>query len=208
MRLVILSDTQGHHLELKTMPAGDILIHAGDLTNDGSHIEIQWFSRWMQEQPYRKKIVIAGNHDLAFQNDPYTSQAMLKKCVYLEHECKRTLGLKVFGSPWTSAFCQWAFMTNTDQEREALWSQIPSNLDILITHGPPYGILDKDVHKTHLGDRVLRKHVLRARPKLHIFGHIHENYGFHTENGITFINAALCDNENRLAHAPIVYDLS
>lgn len=105
--------------------------------------------------------------------------------VYLEDEAFQipatdvSPALSVYGSPWQPEFYDWAFnYPHNGREAEQIWSRIPDATDILITHGPPYDILDQCDDGNKAGCRVLRRNIEeRVRPRLHIFGHVHEGYG-------------------------------
>lgn len=212
MRIVCLSDTHGAKVPV---PDGDVLIHAGDMTNGGTVREIRAAAAWLGILPHRYKLVIAGNHD--FGLDPFhapndIAEAFLADAglVYLRDWCATlpTTGdqqLIVYGSPWTPPFYDWAFQL-PPEEIAKKWAEIPPNTDILITHGPPFGILDR-VGGQPAGCPALRSMVELVTPKLHVFGHIHEGYGktFYQSLGTVFVNASICGfGETR---EPIVVDL-
>ena len=115
--------------------------------------------------------------------------------------------LFILNSGWLSEYCK------DPVEIARHWSKIPADTDILLTHGPPYSILDKSTRTPHLGCKELLKSVSTiVRPKLHTFGHIHNAHGQfkdEVEFGRTlFVNASLCDNKFRTAYSPIVVDLT
>ncbi len=205
-RIVAISDTHNNHRAFK-IPDGDILIHAGDLTDMGELTDVQDFNDWLGTLPHRHKIVIAGNHDFCFQNEPETAEPLLTNCIYLRDQALTVRGINFYGSPWQPWFYNWAFNLQRGPEIQAKWDLIPENVDILITHGPPGGILDK----TYLGEAVgcadLLNAIKRLRPAYHIFGHIHESYGRFTNGHTEFINASSCSLENEPANAPIVFDI-
>ena len=199
VRIVCISDThnaspgQGY-----TLPEGDILIHAGDLTNNGLPSEIRKALAWLREANYEQKIVVAGNHDLAldqnFPNQPDDDEeeevTQLRRMVreddritYLEHESRvitvRGVEIRVFGSPFSPASSpskQWAFQYPPSQAQQ-LWSSIPSDTTILITHTPPAGHLDTSAHWTQGGCPALSQALFRTAPRLHVCGHCHEGRG-------------------------------
>src|SRR5262245_39467259 len=189
MRIVCISDTHGRH-HLSEVPDGDILIHGGDLTRHGSLADAEEFNRWLGTLPHRHKIVIAGNHDFCFQEEPAEARARITNAVYLEDSGVEIEGLKFYGSPWTPWFCDWAFMLQRGPELAAKWAQIPANVDVLITHGPPEGILDRNRVGEVCGCRDLMYRVLEVKPRLHVFGHIHETAGRTDFDGVIFLNAS------------------
>src|SRR5262245_49164674 len=188
MRIVCISDTHARH-HLSEVPDGDILIHGGDLTRHGSLEDVEDFDRWLGTLPHRHKIVIAGNHDFCFQNQPAEARARLTNALYLEDAGCEIEGLKFYGSPWTPIFYDWAFML-PDAELAAKWALIPPGVDVLITHGPPHGILDWTNRGEHAGSLTLLHRVYEVKPRLHIFGHIHEAAGRAESDGTIFLNAS------------------
>ena len=190
MRIVCVSDTHGWHRDL-AVPDGDLLVHAGDVTRKGELDTVADFDRWLGSLPHRHKVVICGNHDFCFQEQPHAARALLTTAVYLEDNSVTLGGLTVYGSPWQPWFGGWAFNLPRGPELAAVWAKIPDRTDILITHGPPAGILDR----THRGDNVgcadLLARVLEVRPRLHVFGHIHEAAGLLDLDGTTFVNASV-----------------
>lgn len=174
-----ISDLHGYYPELE---GGDLLIVAGDLTATHSMEEFLIFCKWIDEQKYRKAVVIGGNHDefLIGEDTQMIVNTMLPT-VYLCDSGTESDGLKIWGSPWTNTFdginphCT-AF-TGDEELLASKFALIPDDIDILVTHGPPQGILDKTRRGTHVGSIELLAHLTRIRPLLHIYGHIHEGYG-------------------------------
>ena len=187
-----ISDLHGEYPELE---GGDLLLVAGDLT--GSDKLVQWhdFYQWLQRQDYRKKVYIAGNHDKQLQDDEDFPEYELINGIadYLCDSGCEFEGLKIYGTPWTKSFkgmnphCM-AFTVESEGELKEKWKQIPDDVDILITHCAPNGILDKKTPlysdpytkwiPKHLGSESLYQRLSGLRNlKLHVFGHIHEGYG-------------------------------
>jgi predicted phosphohydrolase len=192
MRIIAISDTHGLHHRIEGLPDGDVLVHAGDFMNSGFDPEDIWsFDRWLGEQSFKHRIVIGGNHDRHFQNSPERARFLLSNAIYLENTGVVIDHVSFWGSPYTPEFLNWAFMYPRGSAANHYWDQIPCNLDVLITHGPPFGILDQVTSGgAHLGCEELMKAVEVKRPRLHIFGHIHGGAGTF-ENGVTrFVNAA------------------
>ena len=206
MRIVCLSDTHDLHREL-TVPDGDLLLHAGDATMKGTPAQIEAFDRWLGTLPHPHKVVIAGNHDWAFQRTPATARAMIRNARYLEDEETTVAGLRIWGSPWQPWFFDWAFNLQRGAEIAAKWALIPAGIDVLITHGPPLGILDRTSRGDDAGCADLLAAVQRVRPKLHLFGHIHEGYGVVERDGTRFVNASNCSERYQPVQPPIVVDL-
>ena len=174
MKIVTIADTHGLHNQLKNIPDGDILIHAGDLTNIGEIDDVIKFNEFLGKLPHRKKIVVAGNHDFCFEKEPGTRD-LLTNAIYLEDSEVTIGGIKFYGSPWTPRFGNWAFMLfRCGEQLKYRWDLIPNDTDILITHGPPLGILDTVLPRDeNVGCELLIKKVQKVKPKYHIFGYIH-----------------------------------
>lgn len=232
MRLVLTSDTHGFHrgwgeFGNPVVPGGDVLVHAGDFSRDfGSWTDAVRFARWMGELPHRHKILCPGNHDFALQERPREAEALFR-----EHGVRMIGGsVDVFeldgitfgGGPWmplTRYDPSWGYET-PDDERAVLWGRV-KKVDVLVSHTPPYKILDQTSQGAHLGCDILRREVLgRLRPRVHVFGHVHEGRGTWVEEGIVFVNASsntrgtyVRDDVNRITHVtigirdPIVHDL-
>ncbi|MBI3927878.1 MAG: metallophosphoesterase family protein [Armatimonadetes bacterium] len=198
MKIIVLSDTHGLH-ERVSIPEGDLLIHAGDLTAHGSLRELSEFDRFLARLPHRHKIVIAGNHDWCFQRQPQQARSVLKAAIYLQDESTVVEGLRIYGSPWQPWFMDWAFNLPRGEALRRIWAAIPDGTDVLVTHGPPFGILDRTARGMHAGCQDLLDRVRDVRPALHVFGHIHEAYGQAREGTTLFVNASVCT----LRYAPV-----
>jgi Icc-related predicted phosphoesterase len=209
MRLVFISDTHEQH-EKVTIPPCDILIHCGDLTYNGDHSATVQAITWLHRQPAEHVVLIAGNHDWIFERTPTVGKEIVSRTRvrYLENGRLELCGFKFWGSPYTPRFMDWAF--NCDEDRiYKHWDLIPADTDILITHGPPQGIQDTIVPfpPVHLGCWDLIDKVLKIKPKVHAFGHVHGGYGQREYKGIKFFNASLLDEAYRVRNAPHIADL-
>ncbi len=207
MVIVAISDTHGLHESLD-IPQGDVLIHAGDLTRHGSLDDVIEFNDFLGTLPHRHKIVIAGNHDLCFENHRKACEDLLANCIYLQDQEIIIDGVKFYGSPWQPWFYDWAFNLERGPEIQANWDLIPVNTDVLITHGPPYGIRDLTARGEKTGCHDLLEVVGIIKPGVHIFGHIHEGHGIITNGETTFINASSCDHLYQLVNSPLVFELT
>jgi predicted phosphohydrolase len=203
MKIVALSDTHSRHKSL-VVPDGDILIHAGDATMGGRLDEIVEFNRWLGTLPHPVKVFCAGNHDWLFERAPGLARSLLTHATYLQDELMVVQGLRIYASPWQPRFFDWAFNLDRGAPLRRKWDSIPADTDILITHGPPYGILDQNPSGEHCGCEELRAAVERIQPRLHIFGHIHQGYGTLDYAGTRFVNACNCTEQYRPANAPLV----
>lgn len=205
MRIVCLSDT---HNERFTVPDGDLLIHAGDATVHGTIGEVSTFNAWFSSLPHKHKIFVAGNHDWLFERNPAAARSTLdKSIVYLQDEVAEIEGRRIYGSPWQPRFYDWAFNLNRGRELAEKWELILADVDILITHGPPSGILDRTENGDNAGCEELAKRLMIVRPAVHIFGHIHEGYGELELDGTRYINASNCDERYNPVNPPIVFDI-
>lgn len=215
MRIVCISDTHNCNEQI-SVPAGDLLIHSGDATVNGTEAEIAAFAQWFTALPHKQKIFVAGNHDWLFERENDRACALIANdsVTYLQDSAIVIDGLKIYGSPWQPRFYDWAFNLDRGHQMAEKWEMIPDDADILITHGPPNGILDV-VPRTwgieNTGCEELRKKTDALTGfgslKLHIFGHIHCGYGTEVQNGIRFVNASICDEQYMPTQAPIVVEL-
>ncbi|HYO21621.1 MAG TPA: metallophosphatase domain-containing protein [Flavisolibacter sp.] len=208
MRFVAISDTHCRHRNLR-LPKGDVLLHAGDISYRGDKREIEDFLNWFGKLAFKHKIFIAGNHDFFFEQE---KAALIKKLIpetvcYLKDESVTINGIKIWGSPYTPWFYRWAFNKRRGLPLAAHWENIPADTDVLLTHGPVYGILDMLLNEQHAGDKDLLKKVLTLKPKVHVCGHIHESYGTIKRHGIKFINACILNESYELINAPQVFDV-
>lgn len=205
IRVVIISDTHERHGEIQ-VPAGDVLIHCGDLTIfSKSTAAIRDFNDWLGARPHPRKIVVPGNHDFAFEKQG--GRDLITEAVVLINEGFEVDGLRIWGSPVTP-MRGGAFGISAEQERTKIFARIPDDTDILITHGPPFGLLDQSVNSgEHIGCRQLLGAVRRVKPRIHAFGHVHGAYGTKSAFGTLFVNAALAGTDDRMRNCPIVLDI-
>jgi Icc-related predicted phosphoesterase len=193
MKTTAISDTHGKHHQL-SLSGGDLLIHAGDISGRGLVAEIADFLNWFSGQDYTYKVFIAGNHDFLFEKDPNMAINLIPdNVIYLNDSICEVEGLKIWGSPFTPYFYNWAFNKLRGKEINQHWELIPDDIDVLITHGPPSDILDQTNRGYHVGCEDLKKRIDIIKPTYHIFGHIHESRGRLVENGVEFINAGVLD---------------
>lgn len=219
MKIWAIADTHNRHNELP-VPECDIVIHAGDFSNSNNWLEnfreALSFLSWYESLEIPIKILVPGNHDIYAEKHPIKSELrgrgitlLIHEQTIIEHRGEQYI---VFGSPYTPTFGKgWAYNKSRSKIGE-YWSQIPEEIDILVTHGPPKGILDLCMSVdggriVQAGDRALRREVTeRIKPGLHIFGHIHStsqfhNYGCFIDTPITFINAScVVDGGGKMLH--------
>jgi Icc-related predicted phosphoesterase len=225
MRIVTISDTHSQHSYLTSDLAKlshfedenekTILIHSGDCTNFGDVNEIKSFLDWFSNLAFKYKVFIAGNHDFCFlpateKSKKYPDIPQMYKdkgVIYLRDKMVEIEGIKIYGSPWQPEFFNWAFNLPRGEIIARKWRKIPKNTDILVTHGPPYGILDTTYTGIRVGCEELYKRVVKVVPKIHIFGHIHDSYGYKEFNGTSFINASCLGEYNICQNKPIILEL-
>lgn len=218
MKITLISDTHTKHNQVtEDLPGGDLLIHAGDLSSMGYQRELQNFFEWYDGiRGYDKKIFIAGNHDWGFQDDPKETALQLKNYKSIEYLQDEAFSLynmytdkttTIYGSPWQPRFYNWAFNADRGEDIKQYWDKISIDTDILITHGPAYGFLDK-VHGRggHLGCEELTKAIARIKPKIHVCGHIHSGNGYVKYNDTHFFNAAVLSESYIYAYKPFTFD--
>lgn len=208
MKVVLISDT---HNQTPKLPDGDLLIHAGDGTSQGSFTEICRLNAWFEEIKHKYKhgiLYIPGNHDWMFERDLPRALTLMTGAKVLLNEDITIEGFKIYGSPYTPYFHGWAFNKQRGQEINAEWERIPKDVDVLVTHGPPMGVGDL-AKSIHAGCMDLMKMLpTLTNLKLHVFGHIHEGYGvYQSTDSVTSVNAALLDNCYRARNKPIEFEL-
>jgi Icc-related predicted phosphoesterase len=206
MRIVIISDTHGNHDELGTL-YGDVLIHCGDMCNafNQNDQDIVNLDNWFGKQNFQRILCIGGNHDFILEKGLKVGEIEFKNAIYLQDQSYQYQGVNFFGSPWVPEISGWAFYLNTEALQEK-WSQIPDRTNVLITHTPPYGILDRNSSGKYCGCPELFKRVQDIHPKLHCFGHIHASFGVSESNGITFLNASTVNRRYQIVQKPHVYN--
>jgi Icc-related predicted phosphoesterase len=214
-KLTFISDTHTKHEKLNGfLPGGDMLICAGDITSRGYKTEIENFLKWFDKiDNYDHKIFIAGNHDFGFQDQPNETKGLLtgyKTVEYLQDELLLVGDedyddmVKVWGTPWQPEFHNWAFNLPRGQALKEKWDMITVGTDILITHGPPFGKLDYVKYPNqNVGCEELMKRVEVIKPKIHVFGHIHEGYGYVFDGNTHYINAAVLNGRYEFRNKPV-----
>jgi predicted phosphodiesterase len=229
-----------------SVPAGDVLLHAGDFTNVGEPEQVQDLHDWLVEQPHTFKIVIAGNHDITMDADYYTKQGAARfhrslfnrgemhdpqtvrriltesrDVIYLEdamfeipvpscinNGSPSANSIKVWGSPYQPEFCNWAFNLPRGEATRQKALEVPTETDILLTHGPPLGRGDRCSSGGRAGCiDLLREVQTRVKPSVHVFGHIHEGYGVSSDGQTLFVNASSCNLDYRNVQPAIVLDI-
>jgi Icc-related predicted phosphoesterase len=216
MIIWFISDTHSRHQEL-TVPRADVVIHCGDEANARkpwlNKTESCSFFDWYSSLDIETKVFVPGNHSTAI------AEGLVKPSDYptvrfLVHEAMTIAGVRLFGSPYTPTFLDWAYM-KSHQELDAILTTIPVGIDILVTHGPPKGILDvthdwgmKEL--IHVGAKSLAEHVeKRIKPRIHAFGHLHDeagirNFGTVTRGTTQFINCSVVNSRGKFCNNGIL----
>lgn len=224
MKIIAISDTHNKHKKL-TIPKCDVLIHAGDFTWDGKFSDVRKFIHWFASQPAEYKVLIAGNHELTLDDtypkfNPKIKDLILNDpdIIYLENSETIIEGLKIWGTPWTPAYYNWAFNGITDEnapfERgiplSRIYERIPEDVNILICHGPAYDILDRTLHgDSRQGSVEMRKVTTKLdHLRLYICGHIHESRGMEiADGGVYYCNVASMDRDYEKLMDPVIIDI-
>ncbi len=216
LKIILLSDTHQKHSEL-TLPECDIILHAGDISGRGSYSAVENFLRWFSKQEANHLVFISGNHDIGLENPEWDMIRLLEnypEITYLNNTGTCIEGINIYGSPISPTFGRgWAFNRDRGEEIKAEWDKIPNGTDILITHTPPYGKGDlliprhrRQGEDPNVGCKDLLDAIKRIRPSISLNGHIHSGYGVVVEDGITYINASVLDDDYQYVHQPILIE--
>lgn len=216
MKLVCISDTHNRSNNVH-IPDGDVLVHSGDFTMSGGVKEFIFFAGGLKKLPHENIVVIAGNHDWLAESDPSLAKSIIEGSrpgvKYLHDESVEINGVNFYGSPYTPEFFNWAFNLPRGNYLKDKWDQIPDSTDVLITHGPPHMIGDMVARENSLivdnaGCVDLARRI-RNLPniKCHVYGHIHEEYGLRTINGVKYANASILNDKYEPVNAPIIIEL-
>jgi Icc-related predicted phosphoesterase len=201
--MVICCISDSHELESElSIPPCDLLISCGDWSMFGkSEQAMDRFLEWFSEQPARFRVLTAGNHEFPVEADPGKWRRRVRNATLLLNESITIEGIKIWGSPVTPSYG--AFGISSEAEREKVWRTIPTDTDVLITHGGPRGILSGEG-----GCAALRRAVIRVKPRLHCFGHVHSAYGVLPTENTLFVNAAILDEDGAPSRKPVLLNFS
>lgn len=211
MKILFLSDT--HSKGLSKIFDGlyiddvDVLVHCGDFSNMGKLHEMINFNKWLGKLPFKHKIFIAGNHDLCMEKDPNWAKSIITNATYLQDEELIIDGVKFYGTPWCVSFGSWAFgLPGNSEAMEKKRAMIPDDVEILITHTPPYQIMDVNFLGEHCGCVKLRHRVNELKKlKYHCYGHLHEGYSPIPFG--KFINCSVCNEKYEAVNSPVIVEI-
>ncbi len=214
MKVVFISDTHSKHNELDFSKSIynniDTIIHCGDFSHNIN--QYYNFMNWFSKLPFKNKILIPGNHDELIQTNESMFYMYCKELgIHGLIDDKVVIdGINFYGTPWTPIFCNWAYMKD-DNLLKRYWDNIPKDTNILITHGPAYGVLDKITCNKHkkisVGSKTLSSVISSLKElKIHSFGHIHESSGVIVKNNVICINATSVDSNYNIL-PPIIQEI-
>lgn len=211
MKIVAISDVHGRQNKI-TIPECDILISCGDYSFRGEHHMVRDYHKWLDKQPAKHIISVQGNHEVMVQRDFQLMKAaaveMCPRVHFVEEGLVEVEGIRIWCSAWTPFFHDWAYNAFRGPDIQAHWDLIPNDIQILVTHGPPAGVLDETIRANgdptgeHVGCEDLAEAIRRVKPDLHFFGHIHCGHGQLHRDGVSYYNVSICD-EMYVASNPV-----
>ena len=213
MKIVAIADLHGI---LPEIPACDLLLIAGDICpvkNHGIEFQANWldtdFRRWLRSLTHVRQIVaVAGNHDFIFE---WALELVPRDLpwVYLQDARVEVAGLRIWGTPWQPWFFDWAF-NGRPEELKQKWALMPDKLDVIVVHGPPRGYGDavpRRDHVEHTGCPHLLQRIEEIKPRLVVYGHIHEGRGQWQLGPTTLANVTLLDGGYNHVYPPWMFEL-
>jgi Icc-related predicted phosphoesterase len=202
MNTMFISDTYGQHDSI-ILPRGEMIIHAGDVTKNGTEAEVRDFLQWFSHLDYKYKIFIAGTHDHFFEQEPERVKEMIPSgVIYLEESGVEIEGLNIWGSPMNAFNHGSAFSKSKDEIAEH-WEKIPDNSDLVIIRTPAYGVLDENPQGEHLGCKDLLRRLVKVEPLYFVCGYPEGLHGSEYNHGIHFINASLMNEKFEIIYKPV-----
>lgn len=220
MKILLISDTHNKHNSMVIPDEEiDIVICSGDFTMMGRLGEVNSFLEWYKQLEIPHKVLIAGNHEVVVpEKQPVLFEELCNQngIIYLNDSSVNIEGIKIHGSPVTPTFGYgWAFNRNRGKDIKKHWDLIEDGIDILVTHGPPHRILDgverftrnAEYEIEHTGCQDLADAIKRVKPQIHLFGHIHEGYGFVEQDGVKYYNASIVDRNYYPVNKPFIINL-
>lgn len=214
MKIVAISDIHGN-LDF-TVPEGDVLVIAGDICPAYNHqvlFQSRWldteFREWLEEQPVEMTIATLGNHDFIGEKRPDLIPKDLQWKLLIDEKFIYR-DVVFYGTPWQKRFMDWAYNLDEDELAEK-WALIPNNIDVLITHSPPYGYgdmaLDGGFYLKPVGSPSLLEKIKEIQPRLHLFGHIHSQYNVYQIDKTISANCSLLDDRYKMVNKPMVFEI-
>ncbi|MEM7507883.1 MAG: metallophosphoesterase [Pseudomonadota bacterium] len=206
MKIVVISDTHGGHERLGQLE-GDILIHCGDVEHlfRDDALALQRVDNWFARQNFEQILCIGGNHDLSMEDEARGGRQPFRHATYLQDAALTYRSVKFYGAPWVPMLAGHAFFAEAPELATA-WGKIPDDVDVLITHTPPAGILDVSSQGMVLGCKHLAKRLQNLSPRLHCFGHVHASVGSRVIRATTYVNATSVNSDFQIAHPPFEYE--
>lgn len=190
MTILQISDTHNRHRSLGELPMTDVLVHCGDISDNGTEVEVIDFLHWLIDLPHRHKLFVSGNHDFCLW-DANGIDGLPDNVHFLQNKMCVIDDVRFFGLGFNQPT-----------------QLIPTAVDVLITHEPPLGILDEDRQGEHWGNESIRERVNAISPRLHLFGHAHNAYGVKLHNSTLFSNGAILNGNLQPIHQPRLFHLS
>ena len=207
MKITVISDTHNLHRRFNQLE-GDVLIHCGDMFNlwDKDPSQIAELDEWFSQQKFDLILCTGGNHDHALEDYIQQNANPFKHAVFLQDASYQYKGVNFYGAPWVPDLSSHAFYQSS-RDLVTKWSKIPVETDVLITHTPPSGILDRSSRGLELGCEFLSRELIRVAPKLHCVGHVHASPGMLKQGRTTYINASSVNSQIELVRKPLVFEI-
>lgn len=218
-KICVISDTHCKWDKL-VIPECDMLISCGDYSFRGELHVVKDFHKWLNKQPAKHIISVQGNHEKFVESNfalsKLTAQEVCPRVHFIDEGLVEVEGLRIWCSAITPFFYDWAWNRYPGEEIQKHWDLIPAGVDLLITHGPPFGILDGvpefdksfgEMGIRHCGCPSLLRKIYEIMPKYSVFGHIHEGYGREHMDGVSYINASICNENYKAVNAPIIFEI-
>lgn len=222
MKIVAISDSHNRYEQL-TIPECDLLISCGDYSMNGHLWEVIRFHKWLNKQPAKHIISVQGNHEQGVEKDfSLSKNTALEECPrvhFIDEGYVEIEGIKIWCSAITPFFCNWAWNRRRGEEIKSHWDKIPLDIDILVTHGPPYMIGDMIRHE-HFDENGVSSWIEQfvgcvdlsnkikelTNLRLHFFGHVHPGYGHTHKNGVDYYNCSVVNHKYQIWHPPTVVE--
>lgn len=228
MKVLFISDPHTFHKSIIDLPEADAICCSGDICLRGEFEEAVSFLAWFSSLPYKHKVFTVGNHDICFdpnhgrygifkenfnagvENPIDRIEELIPEGVHFLNRSGVVLdGIKFWGAPDTPWFHNWAFNIHRETpEMEAVWDEMPEDVDVLLTHGPPFKVLDYTIEGLYVGCEVLARKLETIKPKVHSFGHIHEDYGAIEKGGTLFLNSSVVNRRYWVVNKPHLVEVT